>query len=82
MSGSFDDTVRLWNDNGECVTNWAVARDAHCMTQWSDMLCTGHGDIINLWKDPNQLHQTLTAGSDVRQLVVCGDYLFSGTVVD
>lgn len=80
MGGSSDNTVRLWNENGECITHWDTESKVRCMTVWNDMLCTGadSGEII-LWKDPNLHRHVLSAytyGSNVWGLAVCGDHLF------
>ena len=80
-SGCVDGTIRVWNENGDCV-NILKGRihSVGCLTVWNNQLCSGsHDNSIRIWNREMKCVNLLQGHEDgVRSLKVWNNLLFSG----
>jgi WD40 repeat protein len=80
-SGAEDTTIRVWNENGDCVNILkGHINSVYCITVWNNHLCSGSADrSVRIWNKKMECIDVLEEHEDmVTSLRVWNNNLFSG----
>jgi len=85
VSGSDDETIKLWNEKDKCISTFNANRSVSCLTIFNDMIISGEsGGVIEYWNSSTgkcikSIKGHNNNGLYIFSLIVINNLLYSGS---